>query len=108
MPSPLRGGFVGGGWHGGFGGWHGGFGGGWRAAGWHGGGWGWRRGGWGAAGLGLGLAATAVGVGLYDDVYAGYPAYGGYSVGPYVGDCIAWKRIPGPWGWTWSRIWICD
>lgn len=103
-----RGGFVGG-WHGGYGGWHGGWGG-WRGGGWggwRGGGWGWHGAGWG---LGAGVGVTAIGVGIagaYPDVYAGYPAVG-YPVGPYVGDCIAWKQVPGPWGWTWTRIWICD
>jgi hypothetical protein len=71
----FRGGWHGGGFHGGWGGgWRGGGGGGWRGRGW----------GWGGVGAGLALGAAAAGAAYtwgwpnygYDPYY-GYGAYGG-------------------------------
>jgi hypothetical protein len=108
----------GGGWHGGGGGWHGGGGGwgggGWRGGGWNGGGWG---GGWGpgwGGGWGPGWGVPIYGGGAYyDDGYYDAPivirrARPVVTVQRGFHSCI-WRRVHvhSRYGWHWARVRYC-
>jgi hypothetical protein len=115
----ARGGFGGGGFHGGFGGFHGGFGGGgFRGGGFRGGGFhgGWRGPAFGALGVGIGLGLAGAyggwgypyGYGYGDDYgYASYYGDGGYGYGD--GGCyIVRQRVWTGYGWRLRRAQVCD